>query len=121
MNEAIVAAMFTFLGLIITRVLDYTANRGKQKIDYETVTRDEMRKEVALLREEIARVRAESHEWQKKYYDLYGEHVKLQAEHTALQQDYAELKVYLKQQGISVPGLLSSRPNETLEKMPDAI
>lgn len=109
MSDASLAAIFTAVGIFSTKALDFLTNRTKAQHDYDTVTREELRKEITSIREELKIERKEREKWQDRYFQEYKQHLDLQNRYNALEKDYNELKTYLQQQGITVPGLLTQK------------
>lgn len=113
LNPTVQAAIFTAVGALTLKVYDAYVSKGRNKVDYDTVTRAEMRREIEALREEMGRMKKENDEWRTKYYALKEEHMELQVKYNILENDYKELKSYLTAQGIEVPGLI----NKTIESI----
>lgn len=70
MTEAIIAAVAALLGGTGLKVLEWVLGRSKQKIDFASQLRDELRVDLATLREELQRVEQRLDHHKKMYYSM---------------------------------------------------
>jgi chromosome segregation ATPase len=94
--EPIGAVVAALLGGMGTRFFENKIRKRSEKLNEAAIIREELRKDIDLLREDLEKYKHEADGWRIKYYEKIEENLRMQTEIEMLKSEMIYLKGTLK-------------------------